>query len=195
MTSFVWLRGSAQARCAKLSAAIISLTTIIGMNYVLPVQGQVLYRNGPLPSFEVATVKLMPNGPPSTPAPQGGSTVHLFFTPKMLVMYAFNLPSFSEGQVEKSPAWMDQTYEVQGKIGDSEYEAIQKMGPSEKQEQIQLMLQALLKERFNLKVHQEKREQKTYALVIDKSGPKLPVAKHEVPDLRFGITHNGLNSS
>jgi uncharacterized protein (TIGR03435 family) len=54
------------------------------------------------------------------------------------------------------------------------------------------MVQSLLKERFNLKVHLEKREQTIYALEFTETGPRLSVAKHEVPD-RFGVTHTGLN--
>ena len=38
---------------------------------VLPIYGQVLYRDGPMPSFEVATVKPLPNGPPAAPGPVG----------------------------------------------------------------------------------------------------------------------------
>ena len=52
--------------------------------------------------------------------------------------------------------------------------------------QIQLMLQALLAERFNLKVHREKKQMPVYALVIAKKGPNLKksaeVEKRELPD-------------
>jgi bla regulator protein BlaR1 len=103
--------------------ATLVIPLALGMIHALPVYGQVLYRDGPLPSFEVATVKPMPNGQPPTPAPPGGSIVHLFVTPKMLVMYAYNLPDFSEDQIERGPGWMNETYEVQGKISDEEYAA------------------------------------------------------------------------
>lgn len=164
----------------------------LGMMHPLPMYGQVLYHEGTLPSFEVASVKLRPDGPPPTPAPQSGSTVHLFFTTKMLIMYAYNLPDFAEEKITHGPGWTDDTYDIEGKFSDTDYAAILKMSPAERQEQIQLRLQSLLKERFNLKVHLEKREQTIYALEIAKGGPKLSPAKHDGPD-RFDVTHSGLN--
>jgi uncharacterized protein (TIGR03435 family) len=190
-------------RVVKLSPArtlmllLFGLTTFaiplaLGIVHPLPVYGQVLYREGVLPSFEVVSVKLMPNGPPPTPPQQGGSTVHLYFTTKMLIGYAYNLPDFSEDQITKGPGWMDETYDVRGKISDADFATMQKMSPAERQEQIQLRLQSLLKERFNLKVHLEKREQTIFALEVAKGGPKVSAARHQVPD-RFGVTHSGMN--
>jgi bla regulator protein BlaR1 len=157
----------------------------------LPAFGQVLYTDGPLPSFEVATIRPMPNGP-SAPTPHGGSTIRLSFTPKMMMMYAYNLPDFSEGRILNSAGWTEDTYEVQGKISDSDYAAMQKMTPAEKNQQIQLMMQALLRDRMKLKVHLEKREETVYALEVAKGGMKLAPAQEGMPQ-RFGITHQGQN--
>lgn len=172
--------------------AAFAIPLALGMLHSMPAYGQVLYVPGSLPSFEVASVKLRRDGPPPMPAPQGGSTVHLFFTTKMLIMYAYNLPDFSEEQIAKGPGWTDDTYDIEGKLSDADYAALQKMSSAERQEQIQLRLQSLLKERFHLRVHLEKREQTIYALEVAKGGPKLPAAKHEVPD-RFGVTHSGMD--
>jgi uncharacterized protein (TIGR03435 family) len=43
--------------------------------------------------------------------------------------------------------------------------------------QLQLMLQALLADRFHLKVHREKKQLSVYALTIAKNGPKLKRAE------------------
>lgn len=190
-------------RVAKLSPArslmlivfgivAFAIPIALGVLHPLPVYGQVLYHDGALPSFEVVSVKLRPDGPPPTPAPQSGSTVHLFFTTKMLIMYAYNLPDFSEAQIAKGPGWTDDTYDVEGKFSDSDYTVIQKMSAAERQEQIQLRLQSVLRERFHLEAHLEKREQTIYALEVAKGGPKLSAAKHQAPD-RFGITHSGMD--
>lgn len=175
---------------AKLTGIVGACALLFAiMVYTAPAYGQVLYSNGPLPSFEVATIKPLRN-PPATLPPQGGNTVHLFFNTKMLIMYAYNLPEFSEDQILKSAGWTDDYYEIQGKIGDSEYAEMQKMPAAERQEQIQLMCQSLLKDRFNLKVHLEKREQTIYALEVAKTGPKLTASQDEKPG-RFGVTHSG----
>jgi bla regulator protein blaR1 len=162
----------------------------LGTLHTLPAYGQVLYTSGPLPSFEVATIKPAPNGSP--PTPQGGSTVHLHFTPKMMIMYAYNLPDFSEGRILNSAGWTEDSYEVEGKISDSDYAAMQKMTPAEKNQQIQLMLQSLLKDRMKLKVHLEKREETLYALEVAKGGVKLAPAQEGISK-GFGVTHQGQN--
>jgi hypothetical protein len=159
-----------------------------GTLHTLPAYGQVLYTSGPLPSFEVATIKPAPNGFP--PTPQGGSTVHLHFTPKMMIMYAYNLPDFSEGRILNGAGWTEDNYEVEGKISDSDYAAMQKMTPAEKNQQIQLMVQSLLKDRMKLKVHLEKREETVYALEVAKGGMKLAPAQEGVSK-GFGVTHQG----
>jgi bla regulator protein blaR1 len=163
----------------------------LGTFHTLPAFGQVLYTTGALPSFEVATIRPMPNGY-STTSPPGGSTVRLHFTPRMMVGYAYNLPDFSEGRILNAAGWTEDAYEVQGKIGDSDYAAMQKMTPAEKNQQIQLMLQSLLKDRMQLKVHLEKREETVYALEVAKGGMKLAPAKEGMPK-QFGVTHNGQN--
>jgi bla regulator protein BlaR1 len=172
--------------------ATFAIPITLGIVHPLPVYGQVLYREEPLPSFEVVSVKLMPNGPPPTPPLQGGSTVHIYFTTEMLIGYAYNLPDFSEDQITKGPGWTDATYDVQGKISDADFAAMQKMSPADKQEQIQLRLQSLLKDRFNLKVHLEKREQTIFVLEVAKGGSKISAANDQVPE-RFDITHRGMD--
>ena len=68
-------------------------------------------------------------------------------------------------------------YEIQAKIEDSRYAAMQKMSPAQQSEQVDLMEQSLLADRFKLKVHFEKREMPVYALVVAKGGPKLTPAE------------------
>jgi uncharacterized protein (TIGR03435 family) len=48
-------------------------------------------------------------------------------------------------------------------------------------EQVPEMLQALLADRFKVKVHKESREQNVYALVVAKGGPKLKESPKEEP--------------
>jgi uncharacterized protein (TIGR03435 family) len=77
-----------------------------------------------------------------------------------------------------SPDWLrtDQ-YEIQAKIEDALYAAMQKMTPTQQREQVDLMEQSLLADRFKLKVHFETRDMPVYALVVAKGGPKLTPAK------------------
>lgn len=54
--------------------------------------------------------------------------------------------------------------------------------PDSSKEQFHLMLQDLLTERFQVKVHKEKREMPVYALMVAKNGPKLKKAAADPAD-------------
>jgi bla regulator protein BlaR1 len=179
----------------KLMLMISGLSTLLcplalGTLPTLPAYGQVLHTSGPLPSFEVASIRPMPDGYSST-SPHGGNIVRLHFTPKMMIGYAYNLPDFSD-RIVNAAGWTEDNYEVQGKISDSDFAAMQKMTPEEKNQQIQLMVQSLLKDRMQLKVHLEQREETVYALEVAKGGMKLAPAKEGMPK-RFDLTHHGQN--
>ena len=134
---FEGLNAFRRRACLLFGPAMLLCPLALGTLGTLPAFGQVLYTDGPLPSFEVATIRLLPDGPPPNQSPPGATTVRLHFTPKMMIMYAYNLPDFSEGRILNSAGWTDETYEVQGKISDSDYAAMQKMTPEEKNQQIQ----------------------------------------------------------
>jgi bla regulator protein blaR1 len=170
---------------------------VVGM---VSVHGQILHASGPLPSFEVATIKPW-RRPPDPPRPPDGMTdpksalpdkiapgngggqatdrVRSILSARLLVAFAYNVPfGFERIRVVGGPDWLSSDdYEIQAKIEDSQYVAMQKMTPAQQREQVNLMEQSLLAERFKLKVHLETREMPAYALVIAKGGPKLSPAK------------------
>jgi bla regulator protein BlaR1 len=117
--------------------------------------------------------------------------VRLRWKAKMLIEIAYGLPIGSELRVVGGPEWIDSDvdrYEVTGKIDDAMFAAMQKMPAKEQTRQIQLMEQALLADRFKLKVHFETRELPVYALVVAKGGSKLATAK---PDEVARLTGTG----
>jgi uncharacterized protein (TIGR03435 family) len=72
---------------------------------------------------------------------------------------------------------------------DSErYDIAATMPPTTPDDQVLLMLQALLVERFQLKLHWEEKEMVVHALVAGKNGPKLKKTADEtrIPDVRLG---------
>jgi bla regulator protein blaR1 len=174
-----------------------------GIVRMIPIYGQILHASGPLPSFEVATIrpwKPMPR-PPLPPSdgstvppkmikasPVGGGgqptdRVHFIGQTALLIASAYNLPVGSESRrIIGVPDWLNSEadrYEVKAKIEDSQYAAMQKMTPAQQREQVALLEQSLLTDRFKLKIHFEAREMPIYALVLAKSGPKLTPAKDD----------------
>ena len=163
---------------------------------------QILHPTGPLPSFEVATIKpfqqaRIPLPPPPPPSPAsnanrgpakiapgngGGITSDIFHTilpAQLLVAFAYNVPfGFERTRILGAPAWLNtDAYELNAKIDNTLFAAMQKMTPTQQREQINLMEQSLLAERFHLKVHFETRQMAGFELVIARGGPKLAPAK------------------
>jgi uncharacterized protein (TIGR03435 family) len=66
----------------------------------------------------------------------------------------------------EAPAWMDTVT----------FDVVANVPPGATRAQANLMLQNLLADRFQLKVHRSTRELPVYALVIARNGPKLKVA-------------------
>jgi uncharacterized protein (TIGR03435 family) len=127
------------------------------------------------PEFTVATIK------PSNPnAPRGGygfrGTTNV--TVDWMIKLAFNLHA---NQIVGGPAWLDSTkYDTIGRPDTPGQ-------PS--RDQMKLMIGKLLRDRFQLKFHFEKRELPVYAMVVLKTGPKITASAADpnaFPGIGFG---------
>lgn len=179
-----------------LGLLAVAGTASFGIVRMVSAHAQILHTSGPLPSFEVATIRpwkpmsIPPPPPPGgTPAPServapglgGGQTtdrVRMILPARLLIAFAYGLPFGFENRVFGGTGWMDSDqYEIQAKIDDSLFAAMRTMTPAQQREQVALMEQSLLADRFKLKVHFETREMPVYALVVAKGRPKLTPAK------------------
>ncbi|HEX3570206.1 MAG TPA: TIGR03435 family protein [Acidobacteriaceae bacterium] len=163
-----------------------------------PARTQVLHAADPLPRFEVVSIKpaqpspARPSPPPGEqiihqqvmkiapgqPGAQRTDRVHTILPVQMLIANAYNLPFGFEKRVSGGPDWVRSSqYEIDARIDSATFTAMQKLPPAQQHQQVELMEQALLADRFHLKVHFENRMQPVYALVVAKGGPKLTPAK------------------
>jgi uncharacterized protein (TIGR03435 family) len=131
------------------------------------------------PQFEVASVKPNKSGNLSGGGlrPQGDRFVATNVTLRMLLQFAYRpqdgTPMLNDRLVG-GPAWMDSDhFDVQAKL-EQDARAIP-------QEQIRLMLQSLLEDRFQVKAHWETRDLPVYILTIGKGGPKLKLSEDQTP--------------
>jgi bla regulator protein blaR1 len=145
------------------------------------VYGQILHAKGPLPSFEVATVKPSNDDSaiPSVSTATESRTMNV--TARNLIEQAYGIP-WTPGRNERvvgGPRWIDNNrYDVDARIDQSLVARFEKLSHEERKEQMSLMMQSLLADRFKLKVHVQSAELPIYALLFAKSGPKLTVTEN-----------------
>jgi uncharacterized protein (TIGR03435 family) len=129
-------------------------------------------------TFEAASVKpaAAPKGMIPMPSADPGRVRYPYINLKYLLMAAYDVKVFQVA----GPGWLDtERFEV---------DAV--MAPGTKQDEVRVMLQNLLAERFKLVVHRESRELPTYSLVVGRNGPRLKEAAHtdgRPPGLPIGV--------
>lgn len=165
-----------------VAMGFVALAVALG----IPAHGQIVQAKGPLPSFEVATIKPAREGrlPAGVAWPPPNVFRDFNFTARELVRTAYGLPPGSATErVLGGPGWIDNNhYDVEAKIPDAVFAEMQKMPPKQRGNEMFLMVQALLNDRFKLEAHIETREMPIYELALAKGGPKLTPAKEIPPD-------------
>ncbi len=134
------------------------------------------------PAFEVASVK--PSRPQSSGAPIGATIDAQNVRISNFSLFNLMLLAYQVKPHQVSgPAWMTtETYDIQAKLPEGG-----------RRDQVPAMLQTLLAQRFGLRVHRETREFNVYALVVDKSGPRMkPSSAGEAPPTPNGVVRGGV---
>ncbi|MGA3328908.1 MAG: TIGR03435 family protein [Terriglobia bacterium] len=94
-----------------------------------------------------------------------------------LIIWAYGRSGrpLSRDQVSEGPDWIkSDLYEIDAKVDDSLVEGEwKKLSFDQRHDQVMLMLQTLLADRFKLKVRHETKDLPVYALVVAKNGPKF----------------------
>src|SRR5262249_35474419 len=128
------------------------------------------------PTFEVASIKPAPpmtggimrmgsTGGPETKDPTRFSCENC--TLSMLLLQAYDIKPYQLN----APGWMNsERFEISAKVP-----------PGATKEQFRQMIQNLLAQRFNVKIHKESKESQTYDLTVNKGGPKFKEAVDTPP--------------
>ena len=169
------------------------------MAVAVPVLGQGAATGDKRPTYDVAAIKLNKVG--------GGMTrlnisIDRFSATnnslKMLIGYAYNLKM--EGLISGLPGWADSArFDVEAKMDEDTLAMLKKLPNEERAAEQRLMMQALLADRFQLRVHSVSKQLPIYDLVVAKGGFKLKDAdpKNDYtngikgPD---GVSHGGMMS-
>jgi uncharacterized protein (TIGR03435 family) len=129
----------------------------------------------PSPEFDVAVIR--PNPGDTTghshiwSSASDGNFKAQNVTALDLIRYAFGMP---EMRISGGPGWMRSAkFDLEAKADPAIDAQLRGLDSAAARQQKQHMLQALLADRFALKVHQETRELPIYALVVSKGGPRF----------------------
>ena len=131
-------------------------------------------------TFDVVSIK--PSAPAVGFTRGGGARGNRYTmsnaTTRMLIQQAYqrNAPGAPVGQIQISgaPSWIDSDrYDIQATIDCS--------GGTLTRDQVLQMVQAMLEDRFQLKIHMETRELPTYNLVATKDGAKIKASADQTP--------------
>jgi uncharacterized protein (TIGR03435 family) len=151
----------------------IALSMTLGIGHTIPAHGQVMHPSRPLPSFEVASIR--PSPPDERPGRMTGADrfVAKATTVKEMVMYAYGLGF--DGELSGGPGWIGtDMFTIEATPDHAEADLLSKMSRDDGDEQMRLMMQSLLEQRFGLKVNFDKRKLPVYELVVAKGGLKCP---------------------
>jgi uncharacterized protein (TIGR03435 family) len=123
-------------------------------------------------AFEVASIRRNLSGDTrSGVSYQPGRFVAENATTKTVIAYAYNVKEF---QISGGPSWLDdERFNVTAKEDDSVAESRLRLPWRQYREQLGLMVQSLLADRFKLRVIRQSRDSAILALVAAKDGPKL----------------------
>jgi uncharacterized protein (TIGR03435 family) len=157
----------------------MAFRVFIGIGLIFAATGASLAQTPDLSlTFEVATVKpaalptategkrmfrMGAQGGPGTSDP--GQISYSFMPLRALLTQAFGVRNY---QVQ-GPAWLDS----------ERFDIVAKVPAGATKDDVKIMLQNLLKERFQLAFHRENKEQSVYALLVAKNGPKMTVSEDQ----------------
>jgi uncharacterized protein (TIGR03435 family) len=132
---------------------------------ILLLQGTLMSQVGTPPTFEVASVR--PNNSLESRSefhvtPDGVTITN--YRLRFLIPYAYKIAVY---QMTGAPQWLDS----------NKYDILARAPKDSSEDQIRLMVQQLLIDRFGLKSHRERKEVSGYAVVLSKDGPKFTIEK------------------
>jgi uncharacterized protein (TIGR03435 family) len=137
--------------------------------------------SGSVPEFEVASIK------PSDGSFQGrmigmlptgfkAKNVSL----KDLVAFAYGVRG--DDQLIGETGWMNsEHYDIEAKVSDADVEAAKKLTMDQRRDQLCLMVQSMLADRFQFQATIESRELPVYALVVAKGGIRMKQVQPDPP--------------
>jgi bla regulator protein blaR1 len=154
-----------------------------------------LYAQNVAGDFDVATIRPSKSDSLRT-IRSAGELQMLDVTARYLIQQAYNIP-WTDGlkdRIRGGPGWIDSDhYDVDAKIAPEAAVILQQMPEEQRRRQLNLRLQALLADRFKLRVHFQAKQGRVFAIMTAKKGPKLTLfsSAQGQQDLGIFVRYNG----
>jgi uncharacterized protein (TIGR03435 family) len=130
-------------------------------------------------TFEVASVKINHSGRnPGSTSRSGGQLVFENTSLRECIAIAYGI-SADRDYALSGPSW----------IGTERYDIVAKVPAEMPRDRVLLMLQSLLAERFQLRLHRESRDLRVYLLTVARGGAKLKESSRHDGSFSFGPGH------
>jgi uncharacterized protein (TIGR03435 family) len=147
--------------------------------------------NAPKYEFEAASIKPTKfSGGSFAPGFIADGYRAAYETLQTMIVQAYGVRQY---QISGGPSWLTSDfYDVEAKMEPSVADALKALGPDQLKLARQRMLQALLADRFALKVRSETTDGPVYFLVVGKNGPKMQDAKSDAAVQMLGPDGSGI---
>jgi uncharacterized protein (TIGR03435 family) len=162
------------ARAGALSMAICVVA--VGSFLRAQTAAQPEVASGPAPAYEIVSIRPDKSGSPAeTMRWLADGFQWTNFPVSKWVRSAYGVTM--DSQIEGLPGWANsEPYDIEAKADAETAESWKKLSPEERRKQEQPMLQSMLADRCQLKVHRETRDLPVYDLVIAKGGLRMKEA-------------------
>jgi bla regulator protein BlaR1 len=162
------LNGAKRVLLGAALIAAIAVPVAIGIVTSPRVAAQIVAPTADSPTFDVASVKPSDPGAPSLGRGVPGRFTSQNMTAARMIRQAYDI---HDSQIIGGPDWVkSQGYTIDATTG------------GKPPDQMRLMLQTLLRDRFKLAFHTEKRDMSIYALVVLRSDGRLGPGLMRIPD-------------
>ena len=158
------------------TAAVLAVGVPVGFGLLHAMQAPaelVHASSGHLPTFEVASIKPNHDSRPGRMIgmlPTGFTAKHASL--RDLIGFAFGIEGAD--QLMGAPSWANsEFFDVDAKVSEADVEAAKTLTMEQKRNQLCLMVQSLLADRFAIKTNIETRELPVFALVVANGGVKM----------------------
>jgi uncharacterized protein (TIGR03435 family) len=163
--------------------ALLLLALALALSTVAHAQVQLIHaKPGEItPSFDVASIREDTSGPNHTSTNTDQDSYRIEnLTIRDLIMTAWGARIKSQVEGGRDQL-LDQRFDINARIGEDDMARFKTLTPVDRGRVTALMLQALLVDRFQLKVDFDTRELPVFALVIAKGGPKFQKSTPDRP--------------